>query len=117
MARRLTGPLPEEGVEVRSLAPGEATSRIVAAAKRGAQTGLTPTEEGLHALTVWLRASEHPDADAVVQALELGGVTLQELEDEAMARAVDELAAEAKRGRSSRGWNPSMLPRSASSPD
>ena len=106
MAKRLTGPLPEEGVEVRSLAPGEAKSRIVAAAERGAQTGLTPTEEGLHALTVWLRASEHPDADAVVQALELGGVTLQELEDEAMARAVGDLAAEAEAWSVEQGLEP-----------
>ena len=106
MAKRLTGPLPEEGVELRSLEPGEAKSRIVAAAERGAQTGLTPTEEGLHALTVWLRASDHPDADAVVQALELGGVTLQELEDEAMARAVDELAAEAEAWSVERGLEP-----------
>ena len=106
MAKRLTGPLPEEGVELRSLEPGEAKSRIVAAAERGAQTGLTPTEEGLHALTVWLRASEHPDADAVVQALELGGVTLQELEDEAMARAVADLAAEAEAWSVEQGMEP-----------
>lgn len=96
MAKRLTGKLPEEEVVVRLLAPAEAQARIVAAAEQGARTGLMPTEDGLHVLSAWLRASGHPDADAIVQALELGETSIQELDDEAVAAAIEELAEEAE---------------------
>lgn len=98
LAKKLTGRLPEE-VELRSLDAEEAASRIVAAARQGAASGLAPTSDGLTAATVFLRASGADDADAVVQALELGeslAERVEELEAEAAAEAVDGLAAAAE---------------------
>ncbi|HXF97942.1 MAG TPA: hypothetical protein VNJ46_04945 [Gaiellaceae bacterium] len=100
IAKKVTGEAPTE-VAVRELEPGEAAERVVAAARRGAREGLAPSEDGLRALTVFLRAAGVTDADAIVQALELGESLpdrIDALEDEARAAAVDALAAEA------RGW-------------
>lgn len=98
VAKRLTGELPEE-VAVRELEPSEARQRVVAAAVQGARTGLSPGADGLVALTVFLRASGVDDADAIVQALELGTSLperIDELEDQARAESVTTLAHEAR---------------------
>lgn len=94
----LTGSVPEE-VELRRLDPVDAATQLVEAAVQGARCGLAPTEDGLIALRVFLRASEAEDADAIVQALELGDSLadrVAELEDEAKQVAIDALAREAQ---------------------
>jgi hypothetical protein len=97
--KTLTGRLPED-VEVRSIEPVAARERLVAAALQGARCGLSPSAEGFTALTIFLRASQVEDADEIVQALELGTSLeerVDELEDEAMTLAVNDLALEAER--------------------
>lgn len=98
--KKLTGEVPED-VEVREIDPVEACERVVAAAARGARSGLAPSAEGLVALSVFLRASGVEDADAVVLELELGeslAERVEELDEEARSAAVNALADEA------RGW-------------
>jgi hypothetical protein len=86
LAKRLSGSVPD-GVTLVPLDPAEAAAGVVAAATQGARTGYAPSEDGLVALTIFLRAYGLEDADAIVQALELG---------ESLADRVDELEAEAK---------------------
>lgn len=90
---------PPEPVDLLPLDPADAAARVVAAAAQGARTGLAPTEDGLVALRVFLRASGAEDADAIVQALELGDSLedrVTELENEARREAIDALADEAR---------------------
>jgi len=97
LAKKVTGTLPED-VSVEAIDPDEAFERVVDAAVQGASMGLAPTADGLQALTVFLRASGAEDADAIVQALELGDSLpdrVEELEDEARTAAVNALAIEA----------------------
>jgi hypothetical protein len=96
--KKLTGTLPED-VELHTIEPEAASERVVEAAIQGARSALAPTDDGLAALTIFLRASEAEDADAIVQALELGSSLperVDELEDEAMTVAVNTLALEAE---------------------
>lgn len=105
VAKRVSGSLPED-TEAREIDPTKAFDRVVAAALRGARSGLAPSPDGLRALTVFLRAAEVDDADAIVQALELGESLpdrVEHLEDEARAAAVSALAAEAQGWLSGRG--------------
>ena len=97
LAKKATGTLPED-VSVEAIDPAEAFERVVDAAVQGASMGLAPTADGLQALTVFLRASGAEDADAIVQALELGDSLpdrVEELEGEARTAAVNALAVEA----------------------
>jgi hypothetical protein len=97
MSKKLTGMLPEE-VSLQGIDSADALEMVVAAAAHGARMGLAPTADGLLALAVFLRASGVEDADAIVQALELGYSLpdrVQELDDEARTAAVNALAAEA----------------------
>jgi hypothetical protein len=75
--------------ELVEVDPAEAHARLVDAATQGARQGLAPDEDGLVALRIFLRAAGEPDADAIVQALELG----RSLEDEIDDRLAAELAA------------------------
>ena len=98
IAKKLMGALPED-VPVQAIDPADAVERVVAAAVRGARVGLAPAADGLQALAVFLRASGVEDADAIIQALELGESLpdrVAELEEEAGLAAVSELAIEAK---------------------
>lgn len=61
-----------EDATLTPLDPAVAHAAIVAAAVSGARGGWQPDEDGLLALRVYLRASRTPDADAIVQAIELG---------------------------------------------
>jgi hypothetical protein len=70
--------------------PAEAHARLVEAAKQGARDGLAPDDDGLIALRIFLRASGEPDADAIVQALELGR-SLTDVVDERIAEALEAL--------------------------
>jgi hypothetical protein len=107
-AKAVTGRLPED-VHVREIDPAEARERVVAAALQGARSGLAPSADGLRALTVFLRASGVEDADAIVQALELGESLperVDALEAGARRAAVDALAAEARGWLAGRGFEP-----------
>lgn len=75
--------------ELVEVDPAEAHARLVDAATQGARQGLAPDEDGLVALRIFLRAAGEPDADAIVQALELG----RSLEDEIDDRLAAELEA------------------------
>lgn len=100
LAKRLTGDLPED-VRLDEIDASEAAERVVAAAVQGARSRLAPSADGLLALTVFLRASDVEDADAIVQALELGESLperIEELEVRGRSEAVNALADEA------RGW-------------
>ncbi|MCC6223715.1 MAG: hypothetical protein IT201_09545 [Thermoleophilia bacterium] len=99
---------PPEPVELRPLDPADAAARVVAAAAQGARTGLAPTEDGLVALRVFLRASGVEDADAIVQALELGeslADRVADLEGEARREAIDALAREAQAWLEAQGYD------------
>lgn len=107
VARKLTSALPED-VPVQAIDPADAVERVVAAAVQGARMGLAPTADGLQALAVFLRTSGVEDADAIVQALELGDSLpdrVAELEDEAGAAAVSALAAEAEEWLTGEGFD------------
>ena len=98
MAKKVTGQLPED-VQVREIDPAQASERVVAAAIGGARSGLAPSTDGLRALTIFLRAAGVEDADAIVQAVELGDSLperVEALEDETRLAAVDALASEAE---------------------
>jgi len=85
LAKKVTGTLPED-VSVEAIDPARAFERVVDAAVQGASMGLAPSADGLQALAVLLRASGVEDADAILQALELGDSLpdrVEQLEDEA----------------------------------
>ena len=98
LVKKLTHSLPGEA-DLRPLDPSVASGRVAEAAVQGARTALAPTNDGLAALTIFLRASRIDNADAIVQALELGESLeerVAELEDEAKTAAVAALAGEAR---------------------
>lgn len=98
LVKKLTRSLPGD-VDLRPLDPSLASDRVAEAAVQGARTGLAPTGDGLAALTIFLRASRIDNADAIVQALELGGSLegrVVELESEAKTAAIAALAGEAR---------------------
>jgi hypothetical protein len=75
------------GATLTQLDPAAAHTAIVDAAILGARGGWRPDDDGLLALRVYLRASCTPDADAIVQAIELGESLPDRID------AIDELAA------------------------
>jgi hypothetical protein len=69
--KKLAGNVPD-GAELTRVDAADAHARVVAAATQGARSGFAPTDDGMEAVRIFLRAAEEPDADALVQALELG---------------------------------------------
>lgn len=70
IVKKLAGSVPD-GAELTRVAAADAHARVVAAATQGARGGWAPTDDGMEAVRIFLRAAEEPDADALVQALEL----------------------------------------------
>ena len=70
LVKRLRANAPEE-TELIERDADVAYERLVEAAKQGARVGLAPDADGLLAVRIFLRAAGDPEADAIVQALEL----------------------------------------------
>jgi hypothetical protein len=87
---------PDDGAELRPFDPNVAFESIVAAARRGAASGLAPDEDGLAAVTIFLRAAKVDDADTILAALELGDSLEAHLDARAFVQAVTELAVESE---------------------
>lgn len=82
-----------EGATLTPLDPTRAHAAIVDAAVAGARGGWQPDEDGLLALRVYLRASRTPDADALVQAIELGDSLPDQVEALDLRAAAEEAGA------------------------
>jgi hypothetical protein len=75
------------GAALAPVEPAAAHAAIVDAALAGARGGWRPDDDGLLSLRVYLRASRTADADAIIQAIELGESLPERID------AIDELAA------------------------
>jgi hypothetical protein len=95
IAKKLVGNVPD-GAALIPLDPDDARAQVLHAAAQGARGGWAPTDDGMEAVRIFLRASGEDDADAVVQALELAeplACRIDALEEQRLARELDELLA------------------------
>lgn len=60
------------GLELGSIDPELALTRLVQAARRGVEVGVAPDRDGLTAIAILLRATGVPDADEILAGLEGG---------------------------------------------
>lgn len=79
------------GLDLGRIDPELALTRIVQAARRGAEIGVAPDRDGLIAIAILLRATGVPDADAILAGLESGDLLDSDSDplDDEIAEALD----------------------------